>query len=404
MSRGKRTLIGLTIACGLLALSPGYAALAAGEQADPERLMEHVEKLVSSPRVPATESEFQAVVYLEEWLRIYGYATVLQPFSYYVYTEPTEAALQIGDLAKSAETIRTIPVTFSQNGEATGEMIDASGWKPADYALKGAQGHILLISDDTVPTAEKVRHAAAAGAKGVIWIQTQSAAGYKPSLPGPLDFGVPVVAVALEEGRKLAKRVQAGERAQARIKVTGASMMKKTSYNLRTGEMPAGSNQAAHGNLILVLAHHDADAAAADKIGDAAGAALLLETARLWSLHADNKAADIRFVSLGAASDGDRGLAEFLQTLTPAEKQRVTAVFYLDGRVRAADRPLAGAGLDGRLRAAFSHAATYTDLLNPAEEKTAKSGHRNLPGEQLALAADEVLRMLEEVGERGKNP
>lgn len=91
-------LITVFIAWGSLMFFPGPAGAEAGGQADTDRLLEHVEKLSTAPRIPATESEFRAVVYIEEWLRIFGYQTKLLPFSYYVYTEPKQISLQIPEI------------------------------------------------------------------------------------------------------------------------------------------------------------------------------------------------------------------------------------------------------------------------------------------------------------------
>ncbi|USG63669.1 M28 family peptidase [Brevibacillus ruminantium] len=319
MKTRKRVFSSLAIAWSLLLLLSNNPGLAAGEAADRERLQEHMEKLSANPRPPATESEFRAVVYIEEWLRIYGYHTTLHPFSYYVYHDPTQLSLQIGPEAGKWSPKK---VEFGPNGEAEGEILDAGTDTVQDFATKAVEGKLLLISEGGMPAGEKIRYAAATNAKGVILIQSANSA--RLSLGGPLDMAVPVLAISQQEGMQLKERLKQGGKLTAKLKVSGGSIIKKTSYNLSAVRE---SNQGNAAKIALIVAHHDAQPGT-PQAKDASGVAALLETARL--LASLPGSLEVRFVSLGAGAEGERGLRDYLGNLTKAEKEKMSAVIYLD--------------------------------------------------------------------------
>lgn len=337
MRAEMKWLITVFIAWGSLMFFPGPAGAEAGGQADTDRLLEHVEKLSTAPRIPATESEFRAVVYIEEWLRIFGYQTKLLPFSYYVYTEPKQISLQVPEIRGKTWAPRS--VLFGPAGEATGAVLDVGTGTQQDFARADIEGKIVFVRPGGMSEAEKVRHAAAAGAKGIIL--TQGANAPRPSLGGPLDMHVPVLAVSPAEGEQLGQLLQKGEKLTATLKVSGASIIKKTSYNLTAELKPNNGNT---GQIVLVAAHHDASFAAREE-NDASGIAVLLETARL--LTAQQRDTEVRFVSLGAASDGGRGLDDYVRSLTDAERTKIAAFLYL-GNVRQQDGELAVYASNGK--------------------------------------------------------
>ncbi|MEJ8545445.1 PA domain-containing protein [Brevibacillus borstelensis] len=329
MRAGVKWLITVFVACGSLIPLSGVTAAVVGGQADPDRLLSHVEKLSSSPRITATESEFQAVVYIEEWLRIYGYQPKLLPFSFYVYSEPKQISLQITEISGKKWAPRS--VLFGSAGEAAGAVLDVGTGTPEEFAKEDADGKIVVIHPGGIPEGEKVRYAAAAGAKGAILIQGANAP--KVSLGGPLDIYVPVLAISESEGEQLGQQLQKGGKLTARLKVSGASILKKTSYNLTAELKPNNGNT---GQIVLVAAHHDASLGKQEE-NDASGTAVLLETARLLTGQARDT--EVRFVSLGAASDGERGLDDYLRSLPETERAKIAALIYL-GNVRQGEGEL----------------------------------------------------------------
>jgi aminopeptidase YwaD len=314
--------------CAMLVMSlhlplPAGAAAEVQEQIDADSLYDHVERLSRQPRAAATESEFAALVYVEEQLRMYGYETKLQPFFYYVYSQPTQLSLRTDGWPDRMWNVTAL--THGPNGRAAAEIIDAGRGTAAEMSRIQAEGKIVLIQRGEIPLGEKVRNAAAVQAAGVILVNDDDGAWDEP-LEEPLDMAVPAVLLPRTEGELLRQRLLEKGKVSAELNVIGGVSTRRTSYNLIAARKPKGANT---GQTVLVTARHDSPPASPGANEGASGAAVLLETARL--LASQQVDTEVRFVSLGAAYDGARGADAYVRSLSEAEKQQIVAAFCLNG-------------------------------------------------------------------------
>ncbi|MGG1660166.1 M28 family peptidase [Brevibacillus sp. NRS-1366] len=290
---------------------------------DDENLNRHMDHLTRIPRPPATETEFAAGVYVEDTLRSYGYETTLQPFSYYTYRKPSTLSLSIEGWSTQNWNPKSIP--FGPNGAATSIIVNSGLGTAADFHHGNARGNIAFIKRGSISFAEKVRQAAAAGAvAAIIWNDKDGE--WKGTLAEPLDMSVPVIALPREEGLLIQKRLAAKEQLKATVNVDGGLSSKQTSYNFIASRKPA---QGGTGQIVLLTGHHDSVPISPGANHGAAGLSVLLEVARNMSDRPIDT--EIRFVSFGAVSSGERGPIAFADSLSAGEKEKIIAAFSLDG-------------------------------------------------------------------------
>ncbi|MDA5107030.1 M28 family peptidase [Brevibacillus thermoruber] len=335
-----RWTLGAMLAISLNLPLPAGAAAGLQDQIDADSLYGHVERLSRLPRAAATESEFAAIVYVEEQLRLYGYETRLQPFAYYVYRQPTQLSLRTADWPERRWNVTAL--THGPNGRAAGEIVDAGRGTAAELSRIQAEGKILLIRRGEIPLGEKVRNAAAAKAAGAILVNDADGAWSEP-LEEPLDMAVPAVLLPRTEGELLRQRLLEKGKVSAELNVSGGVTSRRTSYNLIAARKPDGANT---GQTVLVTARHDSLPASPGANEGASGVAVLLETARLLADQAVDT--EVRFVSLGAAFDGEQGAAAYVRSLSEAEKQQIVAAFCLNGVGSADAGELTAVTADGQ--------------------------------------------------------
>ncbi len=313
------------LACGIAILPQPFFAQANAqvfqEWIDEDTLFQHVEKLARTPRPPATETEFAAVVYVENQLRSYGFQTSLQPFSYYTYRPPSTLSLSVEGWKGPAWNARGF--TYGPNGVGSGEIAECGLGTAQDFQDGNARGKIALVKRGKTTFAEKVRQAAAAGAVAVIlWNDRDDSP--KATLGEPLDMSVPVISLSQAQGSKLYDQVKKGP-VKATVKVDGGLTARQTSYNLIATKKPEKSST---GQVVLITAHHDSAPRSSGANNGASGVAVMLEVARMLADKANDT--EIRLVSFGAASNGEKGPAAFAESLTEADKKSVIAAFCLD--------------------------------------------------------------------------
>ncbi|MFD2371922.1 M28 family peptidase [Brevibacillus sp. GCM10020057] len=312
------------LACGMLLLPLPFlkeASAQTPEWIDAEALQQHVEKLARTPRPPATESEFAAAVYVASQLRSYGYQAVLQPFTYYTYRQPSTLSLSVEGWTGAKWEARGF--TYGPNGVGTGEIVACGLGTAQDLQDGRARGKIALVQQGGTTFAEKVRQAAAAGAAAVI-ISYDRETKEQASLGEPLDMAVPVISVPKEQGRRLQAMLEKGP-VKATVKVDGGLSIRQTSYNIVATKK---ADTQGTGQTILVTAHHDSAARSPGANNGASGVAVLLEVARMLAERPTDT--EVRFVSFGAASAGEKGPAAYVASIPHAERKNIIAAFCLD--------------------------------------------------------------------------
>ncbi|WP_312108810.1 M28 family peptidase [Brevibacillus reuszeri] len=298
------------------------SAKALPEWIDEDNLSRHMEHLARLPRPPATETEFAAGAYVEETLRSYGYQTSLQPFYYYTYRKPSTLSFQVEG---STQSWNPSGLAFGPNGVATAPIVDSGQGTATDFENGKARGNIAFVKRGSITFAEKVRQAAAAGAVAVIiWNDRESE--WKGTLVEPLDMSVPVIALSKEQGLLLQKQLQANQQVKATVKVEGSYSSKETSSNFVATRKPAGGGT---GQIVMVTAHHDSTPSSPGANYGAAGLAVMLELARTLAERPIDT--EIRFVSFGAVSAGEKGPHAYVSSLTKEEKEKIIAAYSLDG-------------------------------------------------------------------------
>lgn len=326
MRQVHRFALSAMLACGILLPLPFSSQAAAPKEQDwidGDQLYSHVEKLSSTPRPPATETEFAAGVYVENTLRSYGYETKLQPFFYYTYRKPSTVSLSIDGWPD--QKWNSFGFTFGPNGAGKGTIADCGYGTAADFQRTNIQGKIALVQRGGSTFAEIVRQAAAAGAVAVI-VQNNQDGEWRGSLGEPLDMAVPVIALSKEDGSRLRERMKTNKEVKASVQVEGSLTSKQTSYNIIAVRKPV---QGGTGQTVLVTAHHDSAPLSPGANNGASGVAVLLEMARVLAERPLDT--ELRLVSFGGVSAGERGPIAYAESLTAAEKQQIIAAFCLDG-------------------------------------------------------------------------
>ncbi|HEY4551789.1 MAG TPA: M28 family peptidase [Bacillaceae bacterium] len=285
-----------------------------------ENIYNDIAHLSSEPRVAATEAEWNAVQYIEDKLSSYGYRTEIQPFTFESYQNPTVS------LSVSNSPISSNGLTYTPNGEVTGELVYAGLGHPSDFEGMDAAGKIALIKRGELSFSEKVVNAANAGASAVI-IFNNSAGGFSGTLGAPNPNHVPAVAISMADGERLAAQLGSGQTVSGTVSVSGGGIQTKTSHNVIAVKEPTNKKKATD-QIIVVGAHHDSVAGSPGANDDASGVGVTLELARVMSNMPTDT--ELRFVTFGAEELGLLGSYAYVDSLTEDERERIVGMFQLD--------------------------------------------------------------------------
>ncbi|WP_040228533.1 M28 family peptidase [Bhargavaea cecembensis] len=289
---------------------------------DSGRIYRHIAELSKEPRVAGTESEQQAVRYIRDAFKSYGYRVDVQPFTFTAYTEPQKVRLQVEGLCDVAAG----HFTYGMNGDVSAKLIDAGLGKPRDF--KKAKGKIAVIRRGEIPFSEKIANASRAGAAGVI-LYNNEPGELGGSLGEPGKHRIPAVAMSRDTGEAILEHIKARPDAEARILVEGAETTERESHNvIATKKAGAKKKGAGDREIIIISSHLDSAPGAPGANDNASGTAVVLEMARvLKNIPAE---AEIRFVAFGAEELGLLGSEKYISLLPESEKKRIIANFNLD--------------------------------------------------------------------------
>ncbi len=276
------------------------------------------------PRPTASPVNQQVRSYLQTAYQQAGYVTELQPFSY----------SQFKDLG-SQITVQGTPLPGrAMRGTAAGEVTAAvvvvpGVGKPADFAQVPSRGAIALVQRGEIRFVEKVRHAAAAGAVGVVIVNSDDREGF-----GVLGESVslPVLGVSKSVGEELVRLVKAmGDRPMARLLVRP----QETKVN---GQNLIAYRPGVTQPSLLIGAHYDTVEPSPGANDNGSGTAVLLEVARRLAQEPRNQA---WFVAFDGEEAGLYGAKALVETLIPQRKLHLKAMVNLD-TVGLNDKLLAG--------------------------------------------------------------
>lgn len=280
-------------------------------EVDGARTLAHVRKLSVDigPRIAGSEGEQAAAAYLESELESYGYAVSLQSFEFDA-SQYLPARVDAGDYAAAAIALRG-----SIAGEASGQLVRAGIGRTEDFPAGGVAGAVALIERGTIPFADKVRNAAAAGAVGAIIYNNEPG-----SLIGDIDgeTTIPAVGVRPEIGQELGARIAAGP-VEATVTVTPP---KGTAMNVVA--MPPGAAACE----TVTGGHYDSVAVTGGADDNASGTAAVLEVARVAA--ARRLAGAHCFVLFSAEELGLVGSRAYVERLRDAELDGLRFMLNLD--------------------------------------------------------------------------
>lgn len=340
MNQWKKAVLSGTIAAGMMVMPLSVyntpAAVEASTQAfdnkiikkiDAEKIYKHVSELSVGigERVAGTEEEKRAVDYIVSQYRSYGLDVNIQPFDFQTYQEAQEVSLKIEGQAE--QNFKPTAFKYSPNTPSagiTGEIVYVGLGEASDFAGKDLKGKIALVERGTIAFADKVANATAAGANAVL-IYNNVAGALKSNLPSTGEF-VPTLGLTKAEGDKLKASIEKEQTVTATVKVLGAAMVTKTSYNVIATKKAHKNHDT--GQILYVGSHHDSVPGSPGASDNASGVAVNLEIARVLSNQQTDT--EIRFLTFGAEELGLLGSYHYVSTLTSEEKDRSVGMFNFD--------------------------------------------------------------------------
>ena len=158
-----------------------------------------------SPRESATDQELEAAQHLRERLSDLGYDTSLQDFNVTLTLARVELASPTGE---TPEAPRSVPISTSVQGIATGLLTDVGRAFEEDIPADGLEGMVALIERGDITFEEKVKRVAEAGAVGAIVFNNERGLFFGRFANQP---SIPAVAVSQADGRGLLELIEQGE-------------------------------------------------------------------------------------------------------------------------------------------------------------------------------------------------
>lgn len=274
----------------LLVVTPSLATLS------PNRAAANVQALVAlGPRVAGTPAAEQASAYLVEQYRKAGYATEVGTFEYQK-TQDLGSSLTVGDLRIVGRALSGSPA-----GQPTAPLVAVPGvGKPEDFAKTDVNGAIAIVRRGEIPFFEKARNAKAAGAVGVVIVNSQPG-----ELMGALagEVEIPVLGLSGESGEPLLKKAST-QRLQANLEV-------KTATRTVTGHNVIAHLPNVKKPSILLGGHYDSVRGSPGANDNASGTALVLDLARRFA--GTPVANTAWFVAFDGEEDGLQGSRAFVK-------------------------------------------------------------------------------------------
>jgi aminopeptidase YwaD len=281
---------------------------------DPARAFAHIEALAVDigSRPAGSDKERQAAEYLRDQLQGFGYKVELQPFTFDVFAD-AGSSLQVTSPKPLAPAV--YPFKGSADGVAQGQLVDAAIGRPEEFPAD-AEGKIALIQRGTLYFADKAANAAKAGALAAV-IYNDKPGLYGGDLSKPTE--IPVLSISQEDGEALLAMMSDGP-VSVRLEVKTQSGP-RDSQNV-IARPPDGDCRVISGG------HYDSVPAGPGANDNASGTATAVEIARV--LAADGEVEGSCFVLFGSEEVGLVGSAEFVKSLTAAQKDRLEGVLNFD--------------------------------------------------------------------------
>ncbi|MCG5217818.1 M28 family metallopeptidase [Streptosporangium sp. KLBMP 9127] len=259
-------------------------------------------------RASGTPGYDASASYVASRLRAAGYQVREQAFTFPFYREIEKPVLRRG---RASHLVKTLEYSPSSEVRAKARPVGANGCVAADY--RGAQGSIALVQRGECSFRVKADLAQAAGAVGVIVVNTAAdAPDGTLSKPG---LRIPVVAVGQTTGPKISGK-------QVRLRVRTESEDRVTRNVI--ADSPGGRAD----RTIVLGAHLDSVIAGPGINDNGSGSAGLLEVA--LRMHAVRPANKLRFAWWGAEELGLLGSTHYVSQLPPDQYRTIAAYLNFD--------------------------------------------------------------------------
>lgn len=299
---------------------------------DADRMYNNIALLSKQPRQAGTEGEWKAVQYIKSQFDALGYKTKIQPFTFQEFSVDSVSATINGT------SLGETPHAFSgtSNGNVTAALVNVGKANPSE--IGDVAGKIALIERGDLTFVDKIKNVMAKGAAGVIMYNNSGTSNEF----GQVGSGqnIPAVGITRAKGLELVQRLKT-ESLTANVKVEGAGVKDKTSYNVISSKKAYKSLDT--GKTILIGAHHDSVPGGPGANDDASGVSGVLELARIFAKVPTDT--EIRFVTFGSEEKGLLGSYHYAESLTEEDASRIVAHFQMDmigGRDAGANNPAGG--------------------------------------------------------------
>lgn len=283
-------------------------------------------------RAAGTPGYAGSIDYVEGELRKAGYQTQRQQFS---YTRPdfTKASLRRTAPTQTDYVVGRDhrPLEFSGSGSVTaavtavdlkldGDQTNTSACEASDFA-NFPRGTIALVQRGTCQFNQKVEHAVAAGAGGVIVLNQGNGEGRRGLFTGTLgrSANVPVVATTFDLGTEW-----------ARPGTTLALSVESTVATISTENLIADTAAGTNGRTFTLGAHLDSVSDGPGMNDNASGVAAVLEIAVQFARLQPQQTTRVRFVFWGGEEDGLLGSRHYVGQLGEAERKSISGYLNLD--------------------------------------------------------------------------
>lgn len=305
--------------------SPAGASIGAPEF-DAARALAHVRKLSVDigSRPAGSAAERAAAQYIKSELAADGYDTSLQDFPVQVFVD---VKTKLAVTAPEWRDLDALAISGSANGTADGVLVSAGLGMPVEFPASLA-GKVALLQRGGLTFTEKVQNAAAAGAAAAIIYNNQ---------PGPFQgrvtatTAIPAIAISQEDGRTVLDLLKAGP----------VTLHVEVQSETHGGESQNVIARPPGGDCRLILGgHYDSVPAGPGANDNASGTATVMEIARV--LAAGGRQPGTCFVLFGAEEIGLVGSAHFVNSLSDAERRRITGMLNFDMLAVGSGWPLAG--------------------------------------------------------------
>lgn len=266
-----------------------------------------------------------SAAYVQTLLKAAGYRVSSQKFDF-IYTETLAEKLSAVSPTPFDAEIKALTYTRSTPvGGITAELaappVDAdgtTGCEPGDYAAGAFTGKIALIKRGGCTFDAKQEQAAAAGAAGAI-IYNNIDAGYGPlsgTLGDPATVKIPTAGLSKPDGDRLAADLANGP-------VTISFEVRQLQETRTTRNVIAETRGGDAANTVALGAHLDSVKAGPGINDNGSGAAGLLDVALKLAKKEKQPRNKVRFAWWSAAESGLFGSAHYVESLTPAERQKI---------------------------------------------------------------------------------